>query len=166
MEREKLRIARSERGWTQEEAAEHFQVTRETISHWERGTKNPYPVHIRQICQTYGKTPIELDLMPMQHEILSRFPSEEHIRIPGDAQAYMNADLNSRLLALTLHASDTWQLHQSLEDTIERFARNANEASLKATLSSMVWLPLVMDAHDKQAVTQRLNYYAAGICAC
>lgn len=62
--RDRLRAARIERGWTQEQAAAKFNVSRETISHWELGKKNPYPISVHQMCKEYDATVAELDLAP------------------------------------------------------------------------------------------------------
>jgi transcriptional regulator with XRE-family HTH domain len=65
MERKKLKKAREDRGWSQDQVAEMVGVMRrETISDWERGLTDPYPRHKEQLCHLFGKTAAELDLEP------------------------------------------------------------------------------------------------------
>src|SRR5436305_14327498 len=63
MERTKLAAARYEKGWSQEEVAERVGVTRNTFSKWERGVVTPYPIHVHRLCEIYGKSASELDLV-------------------------------------------------------------------------------------------------------
>ena len=63
MERTNLAAARYEKGWSQEEVAERVGVTRNTLSKWERGVVTPYPLHIYRLCEVYGKSALELDLV-------------------------------------------------------------------------------------------------------
>ncbi len=69
MKRTKLIEARYQHGWSQEEAAEKIGVTRNTLSQWEQGKVIPYPMHINKLCELYGKSTQELDLMDGQGSI-------------------------------------------------------------------------------------------------
>lgn len=62
MKRIHLVMARYNKGWSQEKAAESIGITRNTLSQWERGISDPYPIHVHKLCEIYGKTAIELDL--------------------------------------------------------------------------------------------------------
>jgi transcriptional regulator with XRE-family HTH domain len=65
MERKKLKKAREDRGWSQDQVAEMVGVMRrETVSDWERGITDPYPRNIEQLCHLFSKTAAELDLEP------------------------------------------------------------------------------------------------------
>jgi transcriptional regulator with XRE-family HTH domain len=66
MKRAQLAAARLARGWSQEEAAAHVEVTKNTYLLWEQGRATPYPVHIRKICETFGKSAEDLDLIGSQ----------------------------------------------------------------------------------------------------
>jgi transcriptional regulator with XRE-family HTH domain len=89
MERTKLATARYEKGWSQEEVAERVGVTRNTFSKWERGIVAPYPIHIHRLCEVYGKSASELDLVyknkqsakeeKMAHVIETQSTLQEHI---------------------------------------------------------------------------------------
>jgi transcriptional regulator with XRE-family HTH domain len=62
MERAALAAARYSKGWSQEEAAARIGVTRNTFSQWERGVSDPYPVHVRSLCEVFGRFAEDLDL--------------------------------------------------------------------------------------------------------
>lgn len=66
MKRAQLAAARLARGWSQEEAAAQVEVTKQTYLLWEQGRATPYPVHIRKICESFGKSAEDLDLLGSQ----------------------------------------------------------------------------------------------------
>src|SRR5450631_1239277 len=80
MERTKLATAHYEKGWSQEEVAERVGVTRNTFSKWERGRVMPYPIHVHRLCQLFGKTAKELNLINTQSEAEweERVDTEKH----------------------------------------------------------------------------------------
>jgi transcriptional regulator with XRE-family HTH domain len=61
--REKLVAARLGKGWSQEALAEKVGVTRNTLSAWERGIANPYPVHVQRLCDVFATSAEELSLV-------------------------------------------------------------------------------------------------------
>jgi len=71
MKRAKLTAARLERGWAQEELAEKVGVTRNTISEWERGIRDPYPMHTQRLCTIFALSTEELDLVSDDKEMVS-----------------------------------------------------------------------------------------------
>ena len=62
MERKELVEARICAGLSQEEVAEHVGVTRNTVSQWERGLSNPYPIHVQRLCKLFDKSAKDLEL--------------------------------------------------------------------------------------------------------
>lgn len=71
MKRAKLTAARLKRGWSQEALAEQVSVTRNTVSAWERGMIDPYPVHVHSLCKVFAMSMEELDLESQNKEIAS-----------------------------------------------------------------------------------------------
>jgi len=70
--RSKLIAARHRKGLSQQEAAILLQVTRATLSQWERGITNPYPFHVSQLCKFYevdNPANLDLDLIQLQKKI-------------------------------------------------------------------------------------------------
>jgi transcriptional regulator with XRE-family HTH domain len=61
--REKLAAARYNKGWSQEQLAEKIGVTRNTVSAWERGMIDPYPVHVQHLCNVFALSVEDLDLV-------------------------------------------------------------------------------------------------------
>jgi tetratricopeptide (TPR) repeat protein/transcriptional regulator with XRE-family HTH domain len=59
----RLTEARNARGFTQEEVARKIQTTHVNVSRWERGITRPSPYFRRKLCQLFGKTEEELDLV-------------------------------------------------------------------------------------------------------
>jgi tetratricopeptide (TPR) repeat protein/DNA-binding XRE family transcriptional regulator len=62
--RARLRGARSEQGWSQQELADKLGTTKVNISRWENGITSPSTYFRGRLCETFGKTPIELGLLP------------------------------------------------------------------------------------------------------
>jgi transcriptional regulator with XRE-family HTH domain len=50
---ERLRMLRTRKGWTQQEAAEHAGVSKKALANWERGS-SPQPKLLRKVAQAYG----------------------------------------------------------------------------------------------------------------
>ncbi len=84
--RSRLREARLDRGWTQEEAAdqlarlawvrfgERVGVNADMIAKWERGEKNPSPRYRELLCLLYGATPEYLGIARVMKSKASRSP--------------------------------------------------------------------------------------------
>lgn len=49
-----LKAARTNAGYTQQEAAEKLGVTPDTVGNWERGKSYPTALHIKKIENVYG----------------------------------------------------------------------------------------------------------------
>src|SRR5579872_1383410 len=60
----RLRDAREELGWSQEELAKRIGTTYVTISRWENGITFPYPHFRQRLCEVFDKTLDELGLIP------------------------------------------------------------------------------------------------------
>jgi len=60
----RLRDARLERGWSQQELADEVGTTHVNVSRWERGETFPSLFFRKHLCEVFGNTPAELDLVP------------------------------------------------------------------------------------------------------
>src|SRR5947209_11426820 len=60
----RLHDARVEHGWSQQELAERIGTTVVNISRWENGATFPSPYFRQRLCEVFGKTPVELGLLP------------------------------------------------------------------------------------------------------
>src|SRR5437660_909689 len=60
----RLRDARLDSGWSQGQLAEKIKTTSVNISRWENGLTFPTPYFRQQLCEVFGKTPVELGLLP------------------------------------------------------------------------------------------------------
>src|SRR5260221_4184216 len=64
----RLRDARVERGWSQQELADQIGTTSVNVSRWENGSTFPTPYFRQRLCEVFGKTPAELGLLlPSSH---------------------------------------------------------------------------------------------------
>ena len=65
---DRLRAAREQHGWTQQELADQIGISQSfTISRWEGGVAFPRPYYIRRLCDLFGTTATELGLLlPVQ----------------------------------------------------------------------------------------------------
>jgi tetratricopeptide (TPR) repeat protein/DNA-binding XRE family transcriptional regulator len=84
---DRLRAAREQHGWTQQELADRIGVSQSfTISRWESGAALPRPYYIRRLCDLYGTSAAELGLLPPADEETGEsvtFP----IAVPGASPA-------------------------------------------------------------------------------
>lgn len=62
----RLRDARKERGWSQEELAEQIGGSWITVSRWENGAAFPSPYFRQRLQEVFGKTMLELGLIPLE----------------------------------------------------------------------------------------------------
>jgi transcriptional regulator with XRE-family HTH domain len=69
--RTKLIAARLSKGWSQEALAEKVGVARNTVSAWERGIADPYPVHMQRLCNVFALSTEDLDLLPGGKDVAS-----------------------------------------------------------------------------------------------
>src|SRR5579885_1305306 len=60
----RLTEARTQRGLSQQDVAEHIGTTHVNVSRWERGVTKPSPYFRRKLSALFGKTEQELDLLP------------------------------------------------------------------------------------------------------
>jgi len=63
----RLRNAREERAWSQQQLAERISTTYVNISRWENGATFPSPYFRQKLCDVFNKTPAELGLIPPPH---------------------------------------------------------------------------------------------------
>ena len=59
-----LKVERKRQGWSQAEVAEALGVSTRTVSRWEQGIVLPHPYYLEQLCNLFGKTAEELNLLP------------------------------------------------------------------------------------------------------
>jgi tetratricopeptide (TPR) repeat protein/transcriptional regulator with XRE-family HTH domain len=60
----RLRDARTEQGWSQQDLADKIGTTSINISRWENGSTFPSPYYRQRLSKVFGKTPAELGLLP------------------------------------------------------------------------------------------------------
>lgn len=72
---ERLRHARSLKGWSQAELAEEVGTSFEMVSRWERGVTVPSPYYRERLCAALGKTTEELGLIQGGMGAFTRPPS-------------------------------------------------------------------------------------------
>ena len=130
----RLRRERELRGWSQEYLAEQLETTSTNISRWERGTTFPSPYFRRQLCELFGKSAQELDLMqserdedgePVPQESASEHPSTILIAPP------------TQLTQITLH-----DITQEIRTVIEEFSSTVSTALMQErerTINAQFW---------------------------
>lgn len=87
MKRAKLTAARLARGWSQEVLAEKVDVTRSTVSEWERGIRDPYPVHVQCLCTIFAMSAEDLDLVREGKEMT--FKRDEQADSPASRPSHV-----------------------------------------------------------------------------
>src|SRR5438128_12473168 len=72
---DRLRRARSLKGWSQAELAEQVGTSFEMVSRWERGITVPSPYYRERMCAALGQTAEELGLVRDRNEPFTPPPS-------------------------------------------------------------------------------------------
>jgi transcriptional regulator with XRE-family HTH domain len=99
---ERLRRARSLKGWSQAEVAEQVGTSFEMVSRWERGVTVPSPYYRERLCAVLGQTPEELGLRGDHHDSLatsqslSVFLASSHADAEHEFVARLKADLKAQ----------------------------------------------------------------------
>jgi transcriptional regulator with XRE-family HTH domain len=84
----KLRAAREQKYWSQEEAAAAIGIDRKTYIRWENGQSHPQPAMLGRACKAFGKTAEELGFLQPGNDIpLRRMPRIEEGTISRSAEA-------------------------------------------------------------------------------
>src|SRR6266699_2409122 len=95
----KLAQARIERDFTQAKVAEYVGVDVITVCRWERGSTQPYPRHVKKVCDFFGKTTLELGLAPSEapEGPPASLPVESHANEDNAFATLFRRDLELRL---------------------------------------------------------------------
>ncbi len=115
MERAQLSAARHKKHWSLDEAAAEIGIDRSTLLRWEKGRTSPQPMHIRKLCEVYGKSAHELDLEdepPPVHHIQGDIGDNEVIA------EFSRQDLTMRLLQIAWNWSARTARYQDLQRLI------------------------------------------------
>jgi transcriptional regulator with XRE-family HTH domain len=80
---ERLRAARKEKGWTQEDLAEAIKMGERAVSKWEQGLLLPREPAFKRLCSALGKPPVYFtgprsEVTPTLGELLSVIKNQEH----------------------------------------------------------------------------------------
>ncbi|HKV60055.1 MAG TPA: tetratricopeptide repeat protein [Ktedonobacteraceae bacterium] len=78
-----LRIAREERGWSQQDLAERVGTTAVTVSRWENGQTFPSPYFRQKLCEAFDKKLAELGLIPEYESIIWNMPNTRNPYFTG-----------------------------------------------------------------------------------
>ncbi len=182
MERERLKAARYHKGWSQEQAAEQVGVSRNTLSRWEQGLTDPYPIHRQKLCAIYQATAAALNLDGAQHAKDQPVLSSTTLTTATDD---MLAMLRKQTLALCFMKNvNNWprrntrydELQSLLMQAIEEHKRVNSQPDHRVTrrdaLRFLALLPIEMCELSASTTTHKyqaeeiLPQCAAGILAC
>lgn len=79
---ERLKQERLSRGWTQADVAGFIGTDGYTVNRWERGKARPRPYFCQKLCELFGKSALDLGLVPtLQQSSLSTTPPST-VRLP------------------------------------------------------------------------------------
>lgn len=79
---ERLKQERLSRGWTQADVAGFIGTDGYTVNRWERGKARPRPYFCQKLCELFGKSALDLGLVPtLQQDSLSTLPPPT-VRLP------------------------------------------------------------------------------------
>lgn len=79
---EKILRLRKARGWSQEELAEHLNVTRQAVSRWESESSKPDADKITALCGIFG---VSADYLLCTDVAVNASPMNQHTQLPQPA---------------------------------------------------------------------------------
>jgi transcriptional regulator with XRE-family HTH domain len=179
MDGNKLVAARKRLCWTQERAAEEFQVGLTTIHRWERGEVTPRGDSLLLIREKYGLTPVDLGITEEAETRLTLVsPAREHLQ---PLAAFATEDLFTCLWSLAFRPYRGYQPLQEamsllLKDDETMHTNQPNHhIKRREALQRLVRFPLLpalLTMQPSASVLEQpmnketLAQYALGIAAC
>lgn len=186
----KLAQARIARDLTQAKVAESLAVDVITICRWERGITQPYPRHVKKLCDFFGQTALELGLAPSEAQAVPSFalPVASHASEDNVFAKFFRGDIELRLQYLMydwLHrekpAGSSTTLQHQISRELEDYDAMTDESqqnhegvdiSRRAALRRLAFLPIhalgldALGTVPSWAAEDVLTHCAAGITAC
>lgn len=99
-----LRLARINRGWTQQKLAELIGVSALEVGRWERGTASPHPLYREKLCELFESTAEQLGIQRIASKDVG-LPHDTHFLLnepPSTAEDFYGRELERyRLLERT-----------------------------------------------------------------
>jgi transcriptional regulator with XRE-family HTH domain len=179
MDGNKLVAARKRLCWTQERAAEEFQVGLTTIHRWERGEVTPRGESLLLIREKYGLTPVDLGITEEAETRLTLVsPAREHLQ---PLAAFATEDLFTRLWSLAFRPYRGYQpLQQAMslllkDDETMHIEQPNHHIKRREALQRLVRFPLLpalLTMQPSASILEQpmnketLAKYALGIAAC
>src|SRR5579884_461680 len=179
MDGNKLVAARKRLCWTQEQAAEEFQVGLTTIHRWEKGEGTPRGDSLRLIREKYGLTPVDLGITEEAGTKLTPVsPAREHLQ---PLAAFAEEDLFTCLWSL---AFQPYRGYQPLQEAMSLLLKDHetmhtnqpnHHIKRREALQRLVRFPLLpalltmqppASVLEKPINKETLTHYALGIAAC
>ncbi len=161
---ERLRHARSLRGWSQEKLAEEVGTSFEMVSRWERGVTIPTPYFRTQLCTVLGMTAEELGLVRGSSEPLA-LPSAPFVFLACSYTDSETAVVTQLMTMLQERGIALWSSHLISRQGLEQ-PRKALQEVVRA--AQMVLLIVSPEAHASRHVREALevaSMYRRPICA-
>ena len=108
---ERLRQARSLKGWSQADLAEQVGTSFEIVSRWERGVTAPSPYYRKRLCTVLGQTAGELGLLGSRTDAFT--PSSSPLIFLASSHRDAEKPIVSHIkTALQEHGITLWSSHQ------------------------------------------------------
>lgn len=182
MERTQLKVARLEKGLTQEQVAEQIEVETITYRRWELGKHAPQLPYQKRLCQLFGRTPQELGfcLTGVNQGTISASNVSAPPEAEGDAdedfRSFCTRSLVLRLQCVIWKSVDEHSQYQMLQDA---FVRELEDKSMQQDSLSRREALRLLAANSiaycglsalvpvlKRPIEEILTQCAAGITAC
>jgi DNA-binding XRE family transcriptional regulator len=191
----KLAQARIDRGFTQAKVAEFVEVNVITICRWEKGTSQPYPCHVKKLCDFFEKTAFELGFAPPEPQAVQPSsqpdesqPDEAHPKGDNAFAKFFRRDIELRLQYIMydwLHSKKLSSSYAILQHRISRELKDDDsmtnepkqnhqgmDITRRTALRHLALLPIhalgldALGAAASWAPEDLLTHCAAGITAC
>jgi len=156
---ERLRRARSLKGWSQAELAEQVGTSFEMVSRWERGVFVPSPYYRARLCAVLGQTVEELGLMLGRSDAFTP-PTSPLVLLASSHEDAEKAILSHLKIALQERGFTLWSSRQLGRQGTE----NARKALREVVRTAQVILVILSpEARSSRHVREAQRVSTSGV---
>jgi len=160
---ERLRRARSLKGWSQAELAEQVGTSFEMVSRWERGVFVPGPYYRERLCAVLGQTVEELGLMLGRSDAFT--PSTSPLVLLASSHEDAEKAILSHLkIALQERGFTLWSSRQLGRQGTENARKALREVVRTAQAILLILSPEARSSRHVREALEMASVYQRPVC--
>ena len=160
---ERLRRARSLKGWSQAELAEQVGTSFEMVSRWERGVFVPSPYYRARLCAVLGQTVEELGLMLGRSDAFTP-PTSPLVLLASSHEDAEKAILSHLKIALQERGFTLWSSRQLGRQGTENARKALREVVRTAQVILVILSPEARSSRHVREALEMASVYQRPVC--